>query len=166
VDSRSPAFWLKRGLAQAWGLFPSETIKTTLVWAMGPRFLVSVVAVVFDDRGRVLLLRHTHDRAHPWGLPSGRLERRETPVQAVIRELREETGLQGEVRALVALERVQPLPVLRAAYLCRVRGEFRPSVEVAEAAYFTPAALPAGVRAVQRKMISQARQMEEHRCES
>src|SRR4051794_5076216 len=61
-------------LLQMWGALPGESAKTWLLARLGPRFLVSVWAVIFDAEGRVLLFRHTHDRAHPWGLPSGRLE--------------------------------------------------------------------------------------------
>jgi ADP-ribose pyrophosphatase YjhB (NUDIX family) len=161
------AFVAKRWLARLWGGFPSEGLKTAVVWAMGPRFLVSVLAVVFDRDGRILLLRHTHDAPHPWGLPSGRLETSETPVRAASRELAEETGLEVQVQALVALEREFPLPVLRAAYLCRVvGGVFRPSVEVTDVRYFALDELPASVRPLQRHIIKQAQEMREQRCES
>ena len=147
----------KRGLARVWGMLPYERLKTAVLWAIGPRFLVSVLAIIFDRQGRVLLLRHTHDSRHAWGLPSGRLERSETLAQALVRELVEETGLTVQVQGLVAVEREVPVPVLRVAYVCRVAGgAFRPSVEVSEARYFPPRDLPSGVRLVQRRMIRQA----------
>jgi ADP-ribose pyrophosphatase YjhB (NUDIX family) len=54
-------------------------------------------AVCVDDRGRVLLAR----RANPpyrnyWDLPGGFLEEGEHPLEALRRELREETGLEIE----------------------------------------------------------------------
>lgn len=56
-----------------------------------------VRAVVLDADERVLLF-HTHDPVNPelgrwWELPGGGIEVGETYQQAVIRELREETGL-------------------------------------------------------------------------
>jgi ADP-ribose pyrophosphatase YjhB (NUDIX family) len=65
--------------------------------------IVGVGAVVFDREGRVLLV----ERGKPpgvglWSLPGGRLEPRETLVQAVAREVREETGLVVEVGTLSA----------------------------------------------------------------
>lgn len=53
-----------------------------------------VGAIVFDEAGRLLLIR----RAHPpgeglWSLPGGRVEPGESDAEAVIREVREETGL-------------------------------------------------------------------------
>lgn len=70
--------------------------------------IVGVGAVVFDHEGRVLLV----ERGKPpgvglWSLPGGRLEPRETLVQAVAREVREETGLIVEVGTLACvIERI------------------------------------------------------------
>ena len=69
---------------------------------------VAVAAIVFDDAGRVLLV----ERGRPpgvgtWSVPGGRLEVGETLVQAVAREVREETGLVVEVGTLAcAVERI------------------------------------------------------------
>jgi len=53
-----------------------------------------VGAVVKDERGRVLLIRRGHDPgAGLWSLPGGRVEPGETDEQALVREMREETGL-------------------------------------------------------------------------
>ena len=62
-------------------------------------------AVVRADDGRILLCR----RAGPpeegkWDLPGGFLEEGEHPVDALVRELREETGLEIEPLELVAIE--------------------------------------------------------------
>jgi ADP-ribose pyrophosphatase YjhB (NUDIX family) len=53
-----------------------------------------VGAVVHDDAGRLLLVRRGHPpNAGTWSLPGGRVEAGETLEQAVVREVREETGL-------------------------------------------------------------------------
>jgi len=69
---------------------------------------VCVGAVVHDRAGRLLLIQRGHaPHAGSWSLPGGRVERGETPEQAVEREVREETGL--EVRAGDPVGRVEIL---------------------------------------------------------
>ncbi|WP_407700944.1 NUDIX hydrolase [Streptomyces hirsutus] len=57
-------------------------------------------AVVTDDEGRVLLVRRSeHERFLPrvWGVPCGKLEPGESAPDGALRELKEETGLLGEI---------------------------------------------------------------------
>jgi 8-oxo-dGTP diphosphatase len=53
-----------------------------------------VGAVIRDDRGRLLMILRGHDPGRGlWSIPGGRIELGETAEQAVVREVREETGL-------------------------------------------------------------------------
>jgi len=53
-----------------------------------------VGAVVKDDQGRLLLIKRGHaPAAGLWSLPGGRIEPGETDTEALVREMREETGL-------------------------------------------------------------------------
>jgi 8-oxo-dGTP diphosphatase len=57
---------------------------------------------VRDEAGRVLLVRRGHAPSRGlWSVPGGRIERGETPEQAAAREVREETGLDVRVGALL-----------------------------------------------------------------
>jgi 8-oxo-dGTP pyrophosphatase MutT (NUDIX family) len=58
-------------------------------------------AIIADGQGRVLLQRRG-DR-DMWGLPGGALELGESAAEAVIREVREETGLEVRVERLVGV---------------------------------------------------------------
>jgi acetyl-CoA carboxylase carboxyl transferase subunit beta len=59
-------------------------------------------AVVRDEAGRVLLVRRGHEpSAGRWSVPGGRIEAGETPAEAAVREVAEETGLQVEVGSLL-----------------------------------------------------------------
>lgn len=58
-----------------------------------PTVCVGAVAVL---DGRLLLIRRGHGpAAGEWSVPGGRVEPGETVVEAVVRELAEETGLEG-----------------------------------------------------------------------
>lgn len=62
-----------------------------------------VAAVLTDARGRVLLARRTANRdlAGLWEFPGGKREPGETPEAALVRELREELGIEATVGAPV-----------------------------------------------------------------
>ena len=58
------------------------------------RVVPCVGAVVHDDSGRLLLVQRGHDPHRGlWSLPGGRIEPGESAEQALVREVREETGL-------------------------------------------------------------------------
>ena len=134
----------KRLLLWIWRWIPMPArVRWGLTWLVTPKFLVGVLAVIFDEQGWVLLLKHTYRPDYPWGLPGGWLKAGEGAAVGIERELLEETGL--VVRA------VQPLmiggdgqrPRLDLVFSCEYEsGTFRPSAEVSEVRFFDPAALP------------------------
>ena len=128
-----------------------------LTWLGTSKFLVGVLAVIFDEEGRVLLLRHTYRPDYPWGLPGGWLKTGEGAAEGIERELLEETGF--VVRA------VQPLlvggdslrPRLDLVFLCEYEGgTFRPSAEVSEAHFLDPGDLPADMEPYLRTIVALA----------
>jgi mutator protein MutT len=114
------------------------------------RLPISVKAVLVDA-GRACLLLNERDQ---WELPGGRLERGETPETCLLREVREEIGLEPIVEDLVdarAFEAVPGKEVFILVYRCRLAapGDIVLSYEHREAGWFAPSeweslVLPAG----------------------
>ena len=63
--------------------------------------LLSVDGAVFDGSGRLLLIQRADNEA--WAMPGGAAEVGETPAEAVIREVREETGLAVRATQLLGI---------------------------------------------------------------
>lgn len=60
----------------------------------GPARVQCVGGVITDDSGRLLLIQRGHEPGVGlWSIPGGRIEPGETDAQALVREMREETGL-------------------------------------------------------------------------
>lgn len=89
----------------------------------------AVAAVIEDPAGRVLLCQQSQGH-HLWGLPGGRIRNQESPIHAVVRDIREETGNDIEVLDLIGLYQLtgpcadDDLPdVLVYAFRARLDGE-------------------------------------------
>ncbi|MER7909086.1 NUDIX domain-containing protein [Streptomyces sp. NPDC096068] len=65
-------------------------------------FLPGVSAVVFDDRGRVLLGRRSDNGC--WAIIGGIVEPGEQPADCAVREVYEETAVRCEVERIVIVE--------------------------------------------------------------
>jgi 8-oxo-dGTP pyrophosphatase MutT (NUDIX family) len=105
---------------------------------------VGATAVIPDGHGRILLDHRADDGC--WGLPGGWLGSNESPQDGVVREVREETGLDVEVVRLGSVEwRPASLPAaphgqVGLVYVCRVvGGELQRSHESIELAWRDPA---------------------------
>jgi len=62
----------------------------------------ATAAIIGDAEGRVLLVQQTSGQKR-WGLPGAHIEPVELPTEAVVREVRRETGLETRVVDLVGL---------------------------------------------------------------
>lgn len=63
--------------------------------------LPSACVLLFDEIDRVLLMKHGDDGR--WSFPGGMVEPGETPTDAAVREMWEETGLHVEVNGLLGI---------------------------------------------------------------
>jgi 8-oxo-dGTP diphosphatase len=120
-------------------------LRLALVRAAEPKFLVGVVGIALAEDGRVLCVRHVfRPREHPWGLPSGFVRSVEGPAEAIVREIREETGYEARAEALLEARAVRT-GQMELVYRLRLgprRGGT--SFEAVEAGLYRPEALPPG----------------------
>jgi 8-oxo-dGTP diphosphatase len=105
------------------------------------------VGALVEQNGQVLLVRRAFDpKPGCWCLPAGYVEYDEGPVEAVIREVREETGIVVRVRGLLAAYHVRSDPrgmgVILIYRAVPVGGALAPGDDASEAAYFAPDELP------------------------
>ncbi len=126
--------WIERDISKATAIRPS------------------VSAVIRDGRGHVLLGRRADSRE--WGLPGGNVEIGESVVDAIRREVREETGLEVAAVRLVGVYSDPAWQVVRypdgrvvhyvtSLFECRATGgALATSPETLELGYFDPSALP------------------------
>lgn len=127
----------------------------------------SVSAVIFDRRRRLLLQQRSD--GGQWGLPGGSVEIGESLATAVVREVREETGLIVTPRRLVGVYSDPSLQVVRypdghvwhyvsCLFECRVRGgELTTCDETLALDWFAPQRLPATLLPNHRIRIRDAR---------
>ena len=90
-----------------------------------PRVVLVAACAMIDSDGRVLLARRPEGRAMAglWEFPGGKVEPGETPEQALIRELREELGVELSEACLApftfASHAYPDFHLLMPLYLCR-----------------------------------------------
>jgi 8-oxo-dGTP diphosphatase len=78
------------------------SLRRAAVHAGTPSYTVGAVALLRRDDGRVLFVEQRHSDG--WALPGGLLRRRESPADAVVREVAEEVAVRLDVDNL-------PVPV-------------------------------------------------------
>jgi len=104
-------------------------------------FAIGAFAIIFDDRCHVLLC-HRRDM-DLWNLPGGGVESGELPTEAVVREVKEETGLDVAVVHLVGVYGKVDKDEIVFSFVCRVVGGQLLTTDEADAhKYFHPQHLP------------------------
>ena len=106
------------------------------------------LAVAVKDKKFLLIKRGIAPKKGMWGSPSGFIEIGETPEEAYLRELKEETGASGKIVKLIGVTRREDEEIygdmLIVKYLVKVDAEeLTPAAdEVEDARFFDIAELP------------------------
>src|SRR5919202_2533922 len=115
------------------------------------------VAVLIERDGGLLLGRRSPDAAAPgkWSFPAGFVDRGERVEDAAMREVREETGLEARLDALLGLYSATGNPVVLAVYAATATGgSLAPGDDLAELAFFSLDALPEPAFAHDRQIVA------------
>jgi ADP-ribose pyrophosphatase YjhB (NUDIX family) len=106
---------------------PKETIRARFQNDLGyvtPK--VGADAAIFNENGEILLMKRADNGR--WCLPCGWVEPNEKPIDAVVREVREETGLDVQVKQLVGVftrmpsAKNGPHTMVAVVHMCEVSG--------------------------------------------
>ncbi|MGB9720049.1 MAG: aspartate 1-decarboxylase [bacterium] len=122
--------------------------------------LPSVAGFIMNADDEILLIkRGAEPEKGRWALPSGFIEPNETPEQAVLRELKEETGLNGTIKKMLGIY-VEPTrfygDVLLIGYEIEgTGGKIRPGSDTTEVNFFSKNKLPRIPFLSHREIINQ-----------
>ncbi|MGC8812525.1 MAG: NUDIX hydrolase [Candidatus Aenigmatarchaeota archaeon] len=124
-----------------------------------PRRISVVVSCLLEKDGKILLVkRKKSKKAFPsfWGVPTGKVKAGETLEEALIREVKEETGL--EVEPLKLLHITQEFHDnhhhLVFAFKAKIiGGNLKPKSDVCEARWFKPSEIKVKLQPVAKEQI-------------
>ena len=84
------------------------------------KFTVGIFAIIFDSQKRALLC-HRRDYDF-WNLPGGGLEKGEAPWESVVREVKEETGLDVKPERIVGVYSKPEKDEIVFSFACKITG--------------------------------------------
>jgi len=147
-----------RSLLRVYARIPGG-LRQRAVRLVQPSYTLAVMPVITSHDGEILLVRHSYMGG--WGLPGGLVDRRERVEVALVREAREEVGLEialsGALAVVVDLEDQVVRVISRAQPVERDAAPTPSSAEIVETRWFGADALPTLVPASVEAMSALAR---------
>ncbi len=118
---------------------------------------IGVFAIIFDARQRILCVRMNYASKN-WTTPGGKVEPGESPIEAVKREVFEETGYRVEPKQLIGVYAKLYNNDLVLCFEAEVlsRELWEPNQEISEMGYFARDELPEEMGYVVRTRIKDA----------
>lgn len=150
---------IKKVIAKIWRNIPTA-LRSKIIRTTQKKFTVSVAAIIINAEKKVLLLEHLlRPQASGWGIPGGFIEQNEQPIEAIRREIREETGIELENLRMIRVRTIH----------CHVEILFRAesfdkaevrSPEIISVGWFTVDEIPPAMNDVQKSIIEKVLQGE------
>lgn len=111
---------------------------------------ITVGAIAYNEKGEILLVKRSskYSRPNTWTVPGGFLDRDRTVEQAVLKELKEETGMTGKIQQLFHINDYPDRPNedrqnVDFIYLVKIEsGLFHHDDEITNIQWFTKENLP------------------------
>lgn len=113
-----------------------------------PTVKVDVRAFVLNENNELLMAQESIDQK--WSIPGGWADIGDSPSEAVLKEIKEETGLDAKVERLLAVydkrchqHPPQPFYIYKLIFLCQITGgDLRPGFDMKGAQFFSLTDLP------------------------
>jgi 8-oxo-dGTP diphosphatase len=104
---------------------------------------VGVFAAIFDEQGRILCVRLNYG-PKSWTIPGGRVESGESLIEALEREVQEESGYHIQARQVIGAYSSPYKDDLGLTIRAEIvdRGEWQPNGEISELGFFGKDELP------------------------
>ena len=119
---------------------------------MKQKYSIGAFAIILDDQGRVLLChRRDYDL---WNLPGGGVHLDESPWECVVREVKEEVGLDIEIERLAGVYSKRNQADLVFSFVCKIiGGKIMLTDEADRVEYFSVGDIPKNTSPKQVKRI-------------
>lgn len=142
---------LKKFVGFIWRKIPNS-LRKRIVRTNQNKFTVSAGVVINNREGKFLLLDHVFRAGSGWGIPGGFLEYGEQPVEALKRELCEETGLELRNIEMISVQTIgKHIEIL---FRAEAEGEVLVNnFEITSAKWFDLEELPAEMDDVQKENV-------------
>lgn len=120
----------------------SKHFQLNIIRIFQDQFLVGVTGLIFNEKDEVLLFKHTY-RQRAWSLPGGYMNGKEHPKEALMREIKEESGFTVSIDWRMKVRTDRETARLDMSYIGTfIGGIFTASDEVTEARFCSIKNLP------------------------
>ncbi|HEX8289536.1 MAG TPA: NUDIX domain-containing protein [Pyrinomonadaceae bacterium] len=144
---------MKKIVGLIWEKTP-HFLRLRIIHATQQKFTVSVAAIITNERGEVLLLKHVLRPFSSWGIPGGFIEAGEQPADGIRRELLEETGLELSFAEIIRVRTVKRHIEILFRARATGKGEVK-SREISDLGWYEIGKMPEGMSRIQKMLIEE-----------